>query len=269
MWNTSEGKTLLGGDRREARTGETLLSASESTVAAPPREDQRLSPAVRFVLWWLGLTALAVCLDSTISGWTRTDLSEDHILPILFFFRLMGRYPIHFFTVPIVLSFPNRRRLAVGYGLAMIASTLLCEAIKELVGRARPIAHLGPFHFVPGIGPGNDMNSFPSGEATAAFALAALLAIYFPRSRWVFYVLAAVAAAARVAAYRHFPSDVVFGAGLGIGTVLLCVRLLGPRFYTLTEVTDPVRCAPETPRPPDAQEARDARESMKPPPAGG
>ena len=53
-------------------------------------------------------------------------------------------------------------------------------------------------------------------------ALATLLSIYFPKGKWAFYTLAVWAGLGRVARMRHFLSDTVFGAGLGI----LCVYLV-------------------------------------------
>jgi membrane-associated phospholipid phosphatase len=59
-------------------------------------------------------------------------------------------------------------------------------------------------------------------------ALATILGLYFPRSRWLFWAIGAWAALGRVTMDRHFLSDVVFGAGLGIACVLVWAECLGP-----------------------------------------
>jgi membrane-associated phospholipid phosphatase len=62
----------------------------------------------------------------------------------------------------------------------------------------------------------SDLNSFPSGHAATAAGLAAALAWRYPRGRWLFVFLAMAAAAQRVASSAHYPSDVFFGASLGL-----------------------------------------------------
>jgi membrane-associated phospholipid phosphatase len=53
--------------------------------------------------------------------------------------------------------------------------------------------------------------SFPSGHAAAAFSLAAVLIIAYPRARFVWLILAAACALARVRFHRHFLEDVLVG----------------------------------------------------------
>jgi len=57
--------------------------------------------------------------------------------------------------------------------------------------------------------------SFPSGHAMTAFCAAAILGQGYG-AEWLTYPLAAVVAYSRVYNQRHFPADVVAGAGLGL-----------------------------------------------------
>jgi membrane-associated phospholipid phosphatase len=57
--------------------------------------------------------------------------------------------------------------------------------------------------------------SFPSGHAMTAFCAAAILGRGY-QAEWLTYPLAALVAYSRVYTQRHFPSDVVAGAGLGL-----------------------------------------------------
>jgi membrane-associated phospholipid phosphatase len=97
--------------------------------------------------------------------------------------------------------------------LAFMAAGLVEFAIKHLVGRSRPDSVL-------------DVDSFPSGHATSVFAVATIFAAFYPRLRWPVYALAAAVAAGRVYLERHYVSDVLAGAIIGI---VIASLLLGRR----------------------------------------
>lgn len=124
--------------------------------------------------------------------------------------------------------------LGMHTGEAIVMGGVLSELIKGAVGRARPSAspaNSSDFH--PWKGFGNDsFASFPSGEATAAFATATMASREVGRSwpRAAPYVTAASFAAAtlvgvaRVYTNHHWASDVVAGAGLGTLSAILFDR---------------------------------------------
>ena len=87
--------------------------------------------------------------------------------------------------------------------LTFMAAGLVEFSIKHLVGRPRPDVVL-------------DLDSFPSGHATSVFAVATVFAAFYPRLRWPLYALAATVAAGRVYLMRHYVSDVLAGAIIGI-----------------------------------------------------
>lgn len=68
-------------------------------------------------------------------------------------------------------------------------------------------------------------NSFPSGHAMTAFCAAAILGDAY-QAAWLAYPLAGLVAYSRVYNQNHWPSDVIFGAGLGIliGQAVLAVH---------------------------------------------
>lgn len=127
--------------------------------------------------------------------------------------------------------YPTLLALAVGgkvlhsqglYGVSSRAlkSSLLAGAggmaLKVLIGRERPtISPDNPFTFHPF---SFKDNSFPSGHTTVAFALATSFAREI-EGQWddvAFFSLATLTAYARMHDDRHWFSDVVFGAGIGI-----------------------------------------------------
>ena len=115
-------------------------------------------------------------------------------------------------------------RDAAGRGaLAFAAAGLVEFTIKHLVGRPRPDAAMPPFtllgpSFVP------DVDSFPSGHATSVFSVATVFAAFYPRAACLFYAVAAAIAAGRVYLERHYVSDVLAGALIGIVVASCLVR---------------------------------------------
>lgn len=140
---------------------------------------------------------------------------------------------------------------------AVAASGLLCQAIKHLVGRARPrfLVDEGAFAFHgPNFRAG--MDSFPSGHSTSIFAAATALSLLAPRWRGPLFAVAVLVCAARVLAGAHYPSDTVAGAVLGSVVTLRLARSFalrgiavaaapgGPRPHLLQAPIVPKRAAP-------------------------
>lgn len=105
-----------------------------------------------------------------------------------------------------VLAFYNKIELALTALTAALGGALLSSLFKAVFGRPRPDAR-------PDDG---SSHSFPSGHATVVFAIAFVLARRFPRFRFAAYLGAAAIAATRVLLNKHYPSDVLAGAALGL-----------------------------------------------------
>lgn len=111
----------------------------------------------------------------------------------------------------------NDRILRTGkFGLiAIILAGIIVQIIKFTIGRPRPtLTDAGLNNFGPSLTIGFD--SFPSGHTASSFALAAVLSLVFPKGRYVFYSIAAIAGISRIYLDSHFASDVFAGALLGI-----------------------------------------------------
>jgi membrane-associated phospholipid phosphatase len=108
--------------------------------------------------------------------------------------------------------------------IALAVSGVAAQAIKHLTGRPRPkLTDQGVFEWGPSFQSGHD--SFPSGHAFSAFAMAAVLSSFFPAGRWIWYSLAVLVAFTRVYINAHFASDVFVGAVLGILTGIWASRM--------------------------------------------
>ena len=102
------------------------------------------------------------------------------------------------------------RQSLIAHGLAALSANIL----KHVIGRPRPkFMHAGNLEFSPAGGSGWD--SFPSGHAAAAFAVATVLATKFPRARWPILAAAVAIAASRIFRGSHYLTDVAGGAALG------------------------------------------------------
>ena len=99
-----------------------------------------------------------------------------------------------------------------GVGVPSLVTTLF----KRLIGRGRPgnFDEFGLLHFQLNWDR-YSFQSFPSGHATTAFALAMVLAFLAPRWTYVALVFGVVVAISRVVLGEHYPSDVVAGAIVG------------------------------------------------------
>jgi membrane-associated phospholipid phosphatase len=113
---------------------------------------------------------------------------------------------------------------------AVAVSGIVDQALKHLIGRARPrLLHVdGPFHFEPLSLP-DVLASFPSGHTTSAFAAGVALALMRPAWRGRLLGAACLIGASRVLVGAHYPSDVVGGAALGTAVALVLARAFARR----------------------------------------
>ena len=90
--------------------------------------------------------------------------------------------------------------------LSLSAVAVTTQMLKWAVGRERPN--------------GADNHSFPSGHTAAVFGVAEVVRTLYGNGAGVaFYGLAAITGISRIHDNKHYLSDVVAGAGLGIGVV--------------------------------------------------
>ncbi len=126
-------------------------------------------------------------------------------------------------TFAIGLWMRGRKDLAIDYLVLIAFASILAEVIKIVTDRQRPFLVLSDVNTISFLGLTSASGpSFPSGHATRAFAVAALLSFgRGPRVYAITFALAACVAVSRVYLGLHWPLDVLFGALLGFLTAFL------------------------------------------------
>lgn len=182
------------------------------------------APGVPCCAFLLLLAMVLIPIDATLARWFSG--SADSVVPHGVFSCLSqsGRAPANLLLLGSILACSRLRRwrvacLSVTGG---VVTALVVEAIKHLVGRARPDAGQFALAFSPLSDAGN-WHSFPSGDTANAFFVAAFCVAFYPRYAALFWSWGVLVAVSRVALARHFPADVIAGAGIGVlvGSLLL------------------------------------------------
>jgi len=106
--------------------------------------------------------------------------------------------------LPLVRDGAGGKNHALRAADALGTSVLLAERLKSLVREKRPDS--------------NSCDSFPSGHATAAFAVTMVECQWHPKEAPLWYLGATLISYLRVSLDRHYTRDVIAGAALGYAT---------------------------------------------------
>ena len=156
--------------------------------------------------------------DAPVTAWAERIQSDT----IQDFIRIMNRLgggmnPAmvvgFFYLAGVAYAVPRWKEYALKMTIAGAGAGLLAQIVKYTALRTRPEIWLGPFHHARA-----SATSFPSGHTVGAFALAGVLLFSSPsRTLRIVAVLIAVAIGlSRILAFRHWTSDVVASAALGL-----------------------------------------------------
>jgi membrane-associated phospholipid phosphatase len=176
------------------------------------------------IRWWeaalaVGAVGTATLFDRGVDDWMQ-DRRSTRSNAVARAFRHGGQ-PEVFLTVGggmvaagLIGHDAELRRGGARVLVSVALSGLTTAALKEVFGRERPETTNDPYRFRPFSGDA----SFPSGHTTVAFALAASLSdeISRPWATAVLYAGATGTGWSRMNDHRHWFSDVVGGAVVGI-----------------------------------------------------
>jgi membrane-associated phospholipid phosphatase len=128
-----------------------------------------------------------------------------------------GMNPVMVILFFLIAGVVYRHRRWIAYAVAMAlagaAAGIAVQIVKFTAGRTRPELWLGPFQHARAAA-----TSFPSGHTVGAFALAGVLMLSSPSRtmRIAAFLLALSVAVSRVLAFRHWTSDVLASAAIGM-----------------------------------------------------
>ncbi|MEY3023573.1 MAG: hypothetical protein RJA16_399 [Planctomycetota bacterium] len=199
----------------------------------PPCPDER-RPHLRLLAMFAAtavLAAIVLLADDDVTHWVGANIRGTAFFDAANWWTEIGRSNWTFIAAGAVLLIgvvTGRRRLAGG-ALLLIATVgatgILANLVKVLVGRARPklIDDEGHLAFTP-FSIGYDWNSFPSGHATTAMAIAGTFWVLDPSRRWLWLALGVSVAMTRVAVGAHYAGDIVAGGVLGWWVAIVMSR---------------------------------------------
>ncbi len=199
--------------RHRTRREEWLMSFEGQSAAARSR---RRAVRMLIVMLFIAATLISYWFVDRIPGFCHNAFFQHPTTQLL---GQMGRHLGTWDLGPLLLAIAllaagaRWRRLLLTVVVGFAVQTSLTEGIKWLVGRPRPSQVDAPTMFC---GPGTDYHSFPSGHASFIFVFCTICVHYFPRARWPLMALAVFVAASRVVVAAHYPSDVIFGALIGV-----------------------------------------------------
>jgi membrane-associated phospholipid phosphatase len=167
-------------------------------------------------------------LDKPVDIWIKNNWSNTWIFQSADFISCFAqsapiKLGIAICFILIVIVDPGIKSRFSKYILYFCTSVSLAiiigDGLKYLLGRYRPIMlfdkNLYGLHFVSSEWA---LNSTPSGHTIRAFAILTSLSLLYRSFTLVFISLAALIGASRVILTAHYPSDVLFGAFIGIFT---------------------------------------------------
>jgi membrane-associated phospholipid phosphatase len=182
----------------------------------------KIKHPIFFLPWFLVMVLCYFFVDQEVAWYFHT-LNGTMLMSVASFVTNFGQgyvYLTVFLVLYLYARFIAKEMLlkdeALYVLLAVFSAGLVCDALKVLLGRSRPVAlfthHLYGFYFLQ---THNTMWSFPSGHAVVISSFAVAASILLPRIGWLFALMALTVCLSRVLLTAHFVSDVLGGMYLG------------------------------------------------------
>lgn len=183
-----------------------------------------------------GLIYLVLFLycDKFIALWIHNNYSNTWLYQLSFYISYLAegysfRLALIFCFIFIIIydsslkEYWTRQLLYICVSVSI--AIILGDGFKYLLGRYRPIMlfqnNLYGLHFFSSE---DALNSTPSGHTIRAFSLLTALCLLYSRFAVIFISVAVLIGFSRVIVTAHYPSDVLFGAFIGIFTATWTYR---------------------------------------------
>lgn len=184
---------------------------------------------VVFCYLYIDRSAAYAALTLKGTGWhemaKQTSLCANHA-----FYNILLALGFLFGAFDALMNGLTERSKSILYICTAVAAAMLVgDVLKDLFGRARP-----PLLFekdIYGFFPLTDNylhSSFPSGHTLRIFSAMTAVGFVLPRLRVPALTLAVLVGISRVVALKHYPSDVLFGAFIGLTAAVWGWRILYP-----------------------------------------
>jgi undecaprenyl-diphosphatase len=147
------------------------------------------------------------------NGWWRSPVL-DHLLPWLTY--LGSHFAVILFII-LSWNISKQRKILRRLILLYAIQSAIIYSLKFFIQRQRPFFFLEMASKISK-GPGEILDpSFPSAHGAFAFMMATLLGTWFPRYRFIFFIVAGFIGWTRIYLGLHYPTDVIVGGLLGYG----------------------------------------------------
>ena len=181
----------------------------------------------------MSLTAAALWLNTFFAAFDQSVTSAIHQLyysaggiltPIMEFVSFLGHDGLMLILFSIVLIlYKKTRRFGIAMLLSLAVGALITNlVVKVAVARPRPYADPNGFFYPIWLEMGQHMESdmsFPSGHTTAAFAFSmAIFLVGDKRISWTALFFGVLMGISRIYLVVHYPSDVIGGIIIGVGS---------------------------------------------------
>ncbi|MEN3337661.1 MAG: hypothetical protein V7647_1337 [Acidobacteriota bacterium] len=193
--------------------------------------DFRHLPTRANAIWLGGGGALAVAVHSHDATLTRRAVASERLDTLVEGGSFVGGGMVQAgaavgtYAIGRLTKHPRVAILGADLVRGQIINAVLTQGVKLAVDRPRPDG--GRF-------------SFPSGHSSATFATATVLERHFGAKAGIpAYVMATYVAASRLHDNKHYASDVIFGAGIGIVSGRAVTVGRGTRTFALGPLVTP------------------------------